>query len=102
MNVALPKKIPVAWVYLTGWMMRDGTVQFRDDVYDEDNDPIPLTAEEAARVAEARAAASYCRATSRTSNRRRTSTVVDLISFTMTGSRECRAATCGRPGLRPA
>jgi len=53
-NVKLTKKVPVAWVYLTGWMMRDGTVQFRDDVYNDDNDPIPLTPEEAARVAEAR------------------------------------------------
>jgi murein L,D-transpeptidase YcbB/YkuD len=55
LSVNLTKKVPVAWVYLTAWMMRDGTVQFRDDVYDEDNDPIPLTPEEAARVAEARA-----------------------------------------------
>jgi murein L,D-transpeptidase YcbB/YkuD len=54
-HIDLPKKVPVAWVYLTGWMMRDGTVQFRDDVYDQDNDPIPLTPEEAERVAEARA-----------------------------------------------
>jgi L,D-transpeptidase YcbB len=53
-NVALSRKVPVAWIYLTAWMMRDGTVQFRDDVYDGDNDPIPLTPEEAARVAEAR------------------------------------------------
>jgi murein L,D-transpeptidase YcbB/YkuD len=53
-TVPVSKKVPVAWIYLTAWMMRDGTVQFRDDVYDEDNDPIPLTPEEAARVAEAR------------------------------------------------
>jgi murein L,D-transpeptidase YcbB/YkuD len=55
LTVSLTKKVPVAWVYLTGWMMRDGTIQFRDDVYDEDNDPVPLTPEEEARVAEARA-----------------------------------------------
>jgi hypothetical protein len=53
-TVPVSKKVPVAWVYLTAWMMRDGTVQFRDDVYDEDNDPISLTPEEVARVAEAR------------------------------------------------
>jgi murein L,D-transpeptidase YcbB/YkuD len=53
-TVPVSKKVPVAWIYLTAWMMRDGTVQFRDDVYDQDNDPIPLTPEEAARVAEAR------------------------------------------------
>jgi murein L,D-transpeptidase YcbB/YkuD len=34
--VNLPHKIPVAWVYLTGWVTRDGTVQFRDDVYKHD------------------------------------------------------------------
>jgi hypothetical protein len=26
----------VAWVYLTGWVTRDGTVEFRDDVYKHD------------------------------------------------------------------
>ena len=34
--VTLPHKMPVAWVYLTGWVTRDGTVQFRDDVYKHD------------------------------------------------------------------
>jgi L,D-transpeptidase YcbB len=35
--VNLPHKMPVAWVYLTGWVTRDGTVQFRDDVYKHDD-----------------------------------------------------------------
>jgi L,D-transpeptidase YcbB len=34
--VNLPHKIPVAWVYLTGWVQRDGAVEFRDDVYKHD------------------------------------------------------------------
>ena len=34
--VNLPHKIPVAWVYLTGWVTRDSTVEFRDDVYKHD------------------------------------------------------------------
>jgi L,D-transpeptidase YcbB len=34
--VNLPRKMPVAWVYLTGWVTRDGTVQFREDVYKHD------------------------------------------------------------------
>src|SRR5580692_5517418 len=34
--INLPHKIPVAWVYLTGWVSRDGTVEFRDDVYKHD------------------------------------------------------------------
>jgi murein L,D-transpeptidase YcbB/YkuD len=34
--ITLPHKIPVAWVYLTGWVRRDGTVEFRDDVYNHD------------------------------------------------------------------
>jgi murein L,D-transpeptidase YcbB/YkuD len=34
--VNLPHKMPVAWVYLTGWVTRDGTVQFREDVYKHD------------------------------------------------------------------
>jgi len=34
--VNLPHKMPVAWVYLTGWVTRDGTIQFREDVYKHD------------------------------------------------------------------
>jgi murein L,D-transpeptidase YcbB/YkuD len=35
--INLPHKIPVAWVYLTGWVTRNGTVEFRDDVYKHDD-----------------------------------------------------------------
>ena len=34
--VDLQHRIPVAWVYLTGWVSRDGAVNFRDDVYNHD------------------------------------------------------------------
>jgi L,D-transpeptidase YcbB len=34
--VNLPRRMPVAWVYLTGWVARDGTVEFRDDAYKHD------------------------------------------------------------------
>jgi L,D-transpeptidase YcbB len=34
--INLPHRVPVAWVYVTGWMTRDGTVNFRDDVYKHD------------------------------------------------------------------
>jgi murein L,D-transpeptidase YcbB/YkuD len=34
--INLPHKIPVAWVYLTGWVSRDGTIEFRDDIYKHD------------------------------------------------------------------
>jgi murein L,D-transpeptidase YcbB/YkuD len=47
-DIHLPKKIPVAWIYLTGWMTRDQTVQFRNDVYDQDTQLLEATAEEAA------------------------------------------------------
>jgi len=47
-DIALPKKVPVAWVYLTGWMTRDQTVQFRNDIYDQDEQLLEATAEEAA------------------------------------------------------
>jgi hypothetical protein len=36
--------VPVAWVYLTGYATADGTVHFRDDVYNLDApkaDPVP-------------------------------------------------------------
>ena len=35
-EIALPKKVPVAWIYLTAWMTRDQTIQFRNDIYDQD------------------------------------------------------------------
>jgi murein L,D-transpeptidase YcbB/YkuD len=44
-DVPLARKVPVAWVYLTAWMMRDGTVQFRDDVYLQDTAPESAAAE---------------------------------------------------------
>jgi hypothetical protein len=31
-----PHRIPVAWVCVMGWVARDGTVNFRDDVYKHD------------------------------------------------------------------
>jgi murein L,D-transpeptidase YcbB/YkuD len=34
--INLPHRMPVAWVYLTGWMTRDGTIEFREDVYKHD------------------------------------------------------------------
>jgi L,D-transpeptidase YcbB len=47
-DVVLPKKVPVAWVYLTGWMTKDQTIQFRNDIYDQDEQLLEATAEEAA------------------------------------------------------
>ena len=47
-EIALPKKVPVAWVYFTAWMTRDQTVQFRGDVYNQDEQLLEATAEEAA------------------------------------------------------
>ena len=47
-DIHLPKKIPVAWVYLTAWMTRDQTVQFRNDIYAQDEQLLEATAEEAA------------------------------------------------------
>jgi murein L,D-transpeptidase YcbB/YkuD len=47
-DVHLPKKMPVAWIYLTAWMTRDQTVQFRNDIYAQDEQLLEATAEEAA------------------------------------------------------
>jgi murein L,D-transpeptidase YcbB/YkuD len=47
-DIALPKKVPVAWIYLTAWMTRDQTIQFRSDIYDQDEQLLEATAEEAA------------------------------------------------------
>jgi murein L,D-transpeptidase YcbB/YkuD len=47
-DIHLPQKIPVAWIYLTGWMTRDQTVQFRNDIYEQDTQLLEATAEEEA------------------------------------------------------
>jgi murein L,D-transpeptidase YcbB/YkuD len=47
-EIALPKKVPVAWIYLTAWMTKDQTIQFRNDIYDQDEQLLEATAEEAA------------------------------------------------------
>jgi L,D-transpeptidase YcbB len=47
-DIVLPKKVPVAWIYLTAWMTKDQTVQFRNDIYDQDEQLLEATAEEAA------------------------------------------------------
>lgn len=45
-DVRVSRKIPVAWIYLTGWVTRDGGVHFRDDVYGHDDHPVrPLVAD---------------------------------------------------------
>lgn len=41
-TINLKHKVPVAWVYFTGWVTRDDLVHFRDDVYDHDDDPVKL------------------------------------------------------------
>lgn len=47
-DVAVTKKVPVAWIYLTAWMTKDQTVQFRNDIYAQDEQLLEATAEEAA------------------------------------------------------
>jgi L,D-transpeptidase YcbB len=47
-DISVTKKIPVAWIYLTAWMTRDQTVQFRNDIYAQDEQLLEATAEEAA------------------------------------------------------
>jgi murein L,D-transpeptidase YcbB/YkuD len=47
-DVHLTKKMPVAWIYLTAWMTKDQTVQFRNDIYAQDAQLLEATAEEAA------------------------------------------------------
>ena len=44
-DVKLASKVPVAWIYLTAWMGRDQTVQFRNDVYDQDTQLLEASAE---------------------------------------------------------
>lgn len=39
-DIRIPKPVPVAWVYLTGWASPDGRAHFRNDVYGLDAAPI--------------------------------------------------------------
>jgi murein L,D-transpeptidase YcbB/YkuD len=48
LDVAMARKVPVAWIYLTAWMTKDQTVHFRNDVYHQDEQLLEATAEEAA------------------------------------------------------
>jgi murein L,D-transpeptidase YcbB/YkuD len=47
-TIKLPTKIPVAWTYLTGWMTSDKTINFRNDIYDQDTQLMEATADQAA------------------------------------------------------
>jgi murein L,D-transpeptidase YcbB/YkuD len=40
-TIRLNHKVPVAWVYLTGWVTRDDAVHFRDDIYGHDQPMAP-------------------------------------------------------------
>jgi murein L,D-transpeptidase YcbB/YkuD len=48
--INLPRKMPVAWVYLTAWMTRDGTIEFREDIYARDEALDGAALDEAARA----------------------------------------------------
>jgi murein L,D-transpeptidase YcbB/YkuD len=58
MDVRLARKVPVAWVYLTGWVTRDGGVHFRDDVYGHDDKPA-MVADARPKVASAARASGF-------------------------------------------
>ena len=38
-DIRLQRKVPIAWVYLTGWATSDNTIHFRDDIYGHDTAP---------------------------------------------------------------
>ncbi len=57
-DIRLAHKVPVAWVYLTGWATRDGIIHFRDDVYGHDEKPA-LVADMRPQVASAARASGF-------------------------------------------
>jgi L,D-transpeptidase YcbB len=57
-DIRVAHKIPVAWVYLTGWATRDGLIHFRDDVYGHDEKPT-LVADARPQVASAARASGF-------------------------------------------
>jgi len=46
-DIHLPKKVPAARIYLTARMTKDQSVQLRNDIYDQDEQLLEDTAEEA-------------------------------------------------------
>ena len=57
-DVRLAHKVPVAWVYLTGWATRDNITHFRDDIYGHDEKPT-LVADARPQVASAARASGF-------------------------------------------
>jgi murein L,D-transpeptidase YcbB/YkuD len=57
-DIRLTRKVPVAWVYLTGWSTRDGAIHFRDDVYHHDEKPT-LVADARPQIASAARASGF-------------------------------------------
>jgi murein L,D-transpeptidase YcbB/YkuD len=57
-DIRLTRKIPVAWIYLTGWATRDGLIHFRDDIYGYDDKPAVM-AEAAKPIATAARASGF-------------------------------------------
>jgi murein L,D-transpeptidase YcbB/YkuD len=57
-DVRLTHKVPVAWIYLTGWVSRDSVIHFRDDVYGHDEKPA-LVADARPQVASAARASGF-------------------------------------------
>jgi L,D-transpeptidase YcbB len=45
LDIRVARKIPVAWIYLTGWATRDGTIHFREDIYGHDEHQTRLVAD---------------------------------------------------------
>ena len=58
LDIRLAHKVPVAWVYLTGWVTRDQTIHFRDDVYGRDETPT-LVADARPQIASAARASGF-------------------------------------------
>ena len=50
-TLRLAHKVPVAWVYFTGWVTRDDVVHFRNDIYGSDEPPARAQIAQAARPA---------------------------------------------------
>jgi L,D-transpeptidase YcbB len=57
-DVRLAHKVPVAWVYLTGWVARDNVIHFRDDIYGHDDKPT-LVADARPQIASAARASGF-------------------------------------------
>ena len=97
LDVKVAHKIPVTWIYLTGWVTRDSTIHFRDDIYGHDDKPTrQLVADLRPPVSTAARASGFVLQSADTDPARDRAGVVSRQSVRRTGSTHAETDDCAR------